>query len=208
MGSEMCIRDRSLSSVSWTRGARPRGNLLYGQTWLETPDPVRSPKLSNHGRVQYSGGGPPGKSTYCTVPQHISAFACAVKFRSLRFHSPRLCRVAVFLYKPTSLDISRHQRLSPLVEQGTETSAPPCFALCFKYFPCVSLRLCVAVGSVVTRSRRNHLPRLCRFAMFTNQHFLPCPAGKPIHRDPKTWKDDSNLISNHYHMIVSEVTRA
>ena len=35
----------------WTRGARPRGNLLYGQTWLETPDPVRSPKLSSHGRV-------------------------------------------------------------------------------------------------------------------------------------------------------------
>ena len=59
---------QSLSSVSWTRGARPRGNLLYGQTWLETPDPVRSPKLSNHGRVQYSGGGPPGKRTYCTVP--------------------------------------------------------------------------------------------------------------------------------------------
>ena len=29
--------------------------------------------------------------------------------------SHRLCRVAV---KPTSLDISRHQRLSPLVEQG------------------------------------------------------------------------------------------
>ena len=63
---------QSLSSVSWTRGARPRGNLLYGQTWLETPDPVRSPKLSNHGRVQYSGGGPPGKRTYCTVPHHIS----------------------------------------------------------------------------------------------------------------------------------------
>ena len=62
---------QSLSSVSWTRGARPRGNLLYGQTWLETPDPVRSPKLSNHGRVQYSGGGPPGKRTYCTV-SHIS----------------------------------------------------------------------------------------------------------------------------------------
>ena len=58
--------------MSWTRGARPRGNLLYGQTWLETPDPVRSPKLSNHGRVQYSGGGPPGKRTYCTVSQHIS----------------------------------------------------------------------------------------------------------------------------------------
>ena len=58
--------------MSWTRGARPRGNLLYGQTWLETPDPVRSPKLSNHGRVQYSGGGPPGKRTYCTVPHHIS----------------------------------------------------------------------------------------------------------------------------------------
>ena len=35
---------------------------------METPDPVRSPKLSNHGRVQYSGGGPPGKRTYCTVP--------------------------------------------------------------------------------------------------------------------------------------------
>ena len=63
---------QSLSSVSWTRGARPRGNLLYGQTWLETPDPVRSPKLSNHGRVQYSGGGPPGKRTYCTVSHHIS----------------------------------------------------------------------------------------------------------------------------------------
>ena len=58
--------------MSWTRGARPRGNLLYGQTWLETPDPVRSPKLSNHGRVQYSGGGPPGKRTYCTVSHHIS----------------------------------------------------------------------------------------------------------------------------------------
>ena len=58
--------------MSWTRGARPRGNLLYGQTWLETPDPVRSPKLSNHGRVQYSGGGPPGKRTYCTVPHYIS----------------------------------------------------------------------------------------------------------------------------------------
>ena len=28
---------------------------------------VRTPKLSNHGRVQYSGGGPPGKRTYCTV---------------------------------------------------------------------------------------------------------------------------------------------
>ena len=53
--------------VCWARGARPRGKLLYGQTWLETPDPVRSPKLSNHGRVQYSGGGPPGKRTYCTV---------------------------------------------------------------------------------------------------------------------------------------------
>ena len=58
--------------VCWARGARPRGKLLYGQTWLETPDPVRSPKLSNHGRVQYSGGGPPGKRTYCTVPHHIS----------------------------------------------------------------------------------------------------------------------------------------
>ena len=58
--------------MSWTRGARPRGNLLYGQTWLETPDPVRSPKLSNHGRVQYSGGGPPGKRTYCTVSHRIS----------------------------------------------------------------------------------------------------------------------------------------
>ena len=66
---------QSLSSVSWTRGARPRGNLLYGQTWLETPDPVRSPKLSNHGRVQYSGGGPPGKRTYCTVPHHISVLS-------------------------------------------------------------------------------------------------------------------------------------
>lgn len=53
--------------VCWARGARPQGKLLYGQTWLETPDPVRSPKLSNHGRVQYSGGGPPGKRTYCTV---------------------------------------------------------------------------------------------------------------------------------------------
>ena len=53
--------------VCWARGASPRGKLLYGQTWLETPDPVRSPKLSNHGRVQYSGGGPPGKRTYCTV---------------------------------------------------------------------------------------------------------------------------------------------
>ena len=58
--------------VCWARGARPQGKLLYGQTWLETPDPVRSPKLSNHGRVQYSGGGPPGKRTYCTVPHHIS----------------------------------------------------------------------------------------------------------------------------------------
>ena len=58
--------------VCWARGARPRGKLLYGQTWLETPDPVRSPKLSNHGRVQYSGGGPPGKRTYCTVSHHIS----------------------------------------------------------------------------------------------------------------------------------------
>ena len=62
---------QSLSSArlcgGWAWGARPRGNLLYGQTWLETPDPVRSPKLSNHGRVQYSGGGPPGKRTYCTA---------------------------------------------------------------------------------------------------------------------------------------------
>ena len=58
--------------VCWARGARPQGKLLYGQTWLETPDPVRSPKLSNHGRVQYSGGGPPGKRTYCTVSHHIS----------------------------------------------------------------------------------------------------------------------------------------
>ena len=57
--------------VCWARGARPRGKLLYGQTWLETPDPVRSPKLSNHGRVQYSGGGPPGKRTYCTVSLKI-----------------------------------------------------------------------------------------------------------------------------------------
>ena len=45
---------QSLSSVSWTRGARPRGNLLYGQTWLETPDPVRSPKLSNRCRISGS----------------------------------------------------------------------------------------------------------------------------------------------------------
>ena len=64
--------DTSPHPDGWTRGARPRGNLLYGQTWLETPDPVRSPKLSNHGRVQYSGGGPPGKRTYCTVSHHIS----------------------------------------------------------------------------------------------------------------------------------------
>ena len=40
---------------------------------METPDPVRSPKLSNHGRVQYSGGGPPGKRTYCTVFSIISS---------------------------------------------------------------------------------------------------------------------------------------
>ena len=59
--------DTSPHPDGWTRGARPRGNLLYGQTWLETPDPVRSPKLSNHGRVQYSRGGPAGKRTYCTV---------------------------------------------------------------------------------------------------------------------------------------------
>ena len=49
------------------RGSRPWGKVLYGHTWLETPDPVRSPKLSNHRRVQYSGGGPPGKRTYCTA---------------------------------------------------------------------------------------------------------------------------------------------
>ena len=29
--------------------------------------PVRSPKLSNHKRVQYSGGGPPGKRTSCSA---------------------------------------------------------------------------------------------------------------------------------------------
>ena len=49
------------------RGSWPWGKVLYGHTWLETPDPVRSPKLSNHRRVQYSGGGPPGKRTYCTA---------------------------------------------------------------------------------------------------------------------------------------------
>ena len=41
---------------------RPRENLLYGETWLETPDPVRSPKPRNH-------GGPPGNRTYSTDPK-------------------------------------------------------------------------------------------------------------------------------------------
>ena len=68
-GQEVEEEDDSGESLSESGdvGFISRGNLLYGQTWLETPDPVRSPKLSNHGRVQYSGGGPPGKRTYCTV---------------------------------------------------------------------------------------------------------------------------------------------
>lgn len=33
------------------QGSQPCWSFLYGHTWLETPDPVRSPKLSNHGRV-------------------------------------------------------------------------------------------------------------------------------------------------------------
>ena len=61
------ISARFLLTVAGRRGSRPWGKVLYGHTWLETPDPVRSPKLSNHRRVQYSGGGPPGKRTYCTA---------------------------------------------------------------------------------------------------------------------------------------------
>ena len=87
MSSHTLIASLSLSELSFiysisdsvpiqceldARSETSRENLLYGQTWLETPDPVRSPKLSNHGRVQYSGGGPPGKRTYCTVSHHIS----------------------------------------------------------------------------------------------------------------------------------------
>lgn len=40
-----------VATAKHCRGSIPRGSLLYGHTWLETPDPVRSPKLSNHGRV-------------------------------------------------------------------------------------------------------------------------------------------------------------
>ncbi len=38
----ICVRGQG-SELWWS--------FLYGHTWLETPDPVRSPKLSNHGRV-------------------------------------------------------------------------------------------------------------------------------------------------------------
>ena len=56
----LCVRHTLYyySICSWAewpqpvcQGSKPCWSLLYGHTWLETPDPVRSPKLSNHGRV-------------------------------------------------------------------------------------------------------------------------------------------------------------
>jgi hypothetical protein len=71
-------------TVAGRRGSRPWGKVLYGHTWLETPDPVRSPKLSNHRRVQYSGGGPPGKRTYCTALNTFFIFMNSLVLRRAR----------------------------------------------------------------------------------------------------------------------------
>ena len=104
---------------------------------METPDPVRSPKLSNHGRVQYSGGGPPGKRTYCTVPLKKSYDGEWSEVRTIwgpptlgRFRGREPCVSPLSLLSPLSpvsrsfLSLSLSSRLG-LVILGWQWSASP-----------------------------------------------------------------------------------
>ena len=76
---------------------------------METPDPVRSPKLSNHGRVQYSGGGPPGKRTYCTV---------FIQLFSLTIHTLRSARSGASRTFPTLHTSTLANSLTPVQPQA------------------------------------------------------------------------------------------
>ena len=58
---------------------------LHEQANIIKKSPLRDQRQL-HGRVQYSGGGPPGKRTYSTVPQHILHFTHPVPSVSLHGH--------------------------------------------------------------------------------------------------------------------------
>ncbi len=89
----------------------------------------RSPKLSNHGRVQYSGGGPPGKRTYCTVPpprEQLCNRSCSNKHTSI--DRPFIVLTETKSTHP-ALACKSHKVNSPPPAQAQAPRVPPLRAL-------------------------------------------------------------------------------